>query len=142
MKTASPDGMTGPDGISQSPLMRAHTHDGVMGKKRQNPSSRQDGEFCPSCGSVEFVERPGKGPHHAELACAGCGRHMRWLSSRPGLTELAVLWKNEGEGYGGKLGKAPTLPAGARLLLFKLKDPKQAGPVLKLCWAAPGSDAP
>lgn len=32
----------------------------------------------PCCENLATL-RPGKGPHGAELRCAGCGRHRRWL---------------------------------------------------------------
>jgi hypothetical protein len=34
---------------------------------------------CPRCGSTSTRTGPGKGPHHARLACAGCGRFIKWL---------------------------------------------------------------
>ena len=35
---------------------------------------------CRSCGSVEGVIAPGKGPHRASVLCSDCGLHCGWLS--------------------------------------------------------------
>jgi hypothetical protein len=49
---------------------------------------------CRDCGSTLTAEVPCPGgPHHAKLACAGCGRFLRWLPRPdPGipLSELAA----------------------------------------------------
>jgi hypothetical protein len=35
---------------------------------------------CFTCGSKQAIQVPGKGPHHAALRCAGCGRFVKWLA--------------------------------------------------------------
>lgn len=35
---------------------------------------------CRYCGSTNLSTHPGTGPHHAQLRCDGCGRHVQWLA--------------------------------------------------------------
>jgi hypothetical protein len=35
---------------------------------------------CRHCGSDLAIPGAGKGPHHAKISCADCGRFSRWLS--------------------------------------------------------------
>ena len=37
---------------------------------------------CPRCGDDSAAVKPGKGPHAGKLECAGCGRHIKWLSAK------------------------------------------------------------
>jgi hypothetical protein len=36
---------------------------------------------CRHCGSAHAIPGAGKGPHHAKITCADCGRFGRWLSA-------------------------------------------------------------
>jgi hypothetical protein len=95
-------------------------------------------DHCPACGSLAMDEQPGTGPHAGKLVCHDCGRFVRWTSAAGrDVRPLTGLWKNEGEGYGVRLKEAVSIPAGARLLLFKVKDPKEGGPALLLRWVPP-----
>lgn len=46
---------------------------------RQAKSKRRD-QSCRYCNSTNLTRQPGVGPHHAQLRCNDCGRHVQWLS--------------------------------------------------------------
>ena len=45
----------------------------------KSAKAREPAKKCRYCGSTQLKKGPGKGPHHAQLRCEGCGRHIQWL---------------------------------------------------------------
>ncbi len=58
-------------------------------------SSAPDPLACRKCGHTEIEERPGRGPHHRELRCRGCGEHIGW-KQKPRTVDAPITDKQRG----------------------------------------------
>lgn len=64
-------------------------------------------ERCPYCDSDNRMERPGQPPHHAELVCGDCGRHLQWIGREIDREEAARFEMPYGKHRGTPMGELP-----------------------------------
>lgn len=55
---------------------------------------------CPHCGGHKSEEHVGTGPHHKQLRCADCGRHIQWLKKpEPAYSETGLVDAHSGNNW-------------------------------------------